>query len=1003
MKVPFNLNDFSGGMKGSKGQFNSADLTNVQDLENFLVERNNTLESRNGAVELPFTLLDNDKILPFTYNNKKYYFIYDPLLKLKYRSPTSTALTYSMGGQRFVDLFSKFNSSLYPLDYLSKERDNHAILANNNTNIAYNAIPVGLPTVDDIPKWAEFKDFDTVTANSADYLELHKNLRKLTWESSPSILFSEYKLGITSIKTQHYLITDGHAVAENTFWWNRMFVMDEDFNIITNEIDLANFVSYDSGHELLESINTLDSAVRDSTHAGLQTIREARYGSSDLEYEAAVMNQGVMFYNKEGKLPNMFLLLNKEGQTDGVLRDFRTLYLEEIPNGIFKTAPYFTDAEYAANTLYDEGRLRLEMKYITQEWDVADVLISSADLTAASDLITEFYKENAVTDYANNPRVELSYNVKDPENLSDIVKAFIPLTSDASPAVAIDNIRLDEPDGQVRFMSPSLANLDRDFVFPHDGSPVWSNDDLASELPFIFSPNLVVYYKSSSQNVITKEEVKYSSAIVTLINIDTIFGEFAAVPMSPYTGGAIAKFDDSAATYRPIKITALTNASTVVTADADYLPVAVYTKVVGLFKFDSFTLNLSFEVDTDKFPARLGLYENDGFTVTPIANFKTYTTTYEGYTRTSTSGFFASSSRQEYSFKIYQPSGGSQFSVINTDTMQLSKAIGFNADSYFSSVVEFAGRMFLASLDAPNTLVYSSPIDFLEFSVVRSLVNAENDSVATRGGRETFGNEAIQALHESNDDLRLITDRRIISVNINEEAVVTTSNPSDIVTSGKTPVTVNNFTYFVSGNERDILLSVFSDKTQRFEYYSVFSAINIDDSSKILSFAAIDASYCLVVRTANGVYVGRILQANQVAWSRFTFTFEVSEIKTTPTALYVSGEGAMYEISFVEDSDLEDGVLATVKMLSPIAMGNMFNLPKTNINLSGLRLHDVTVVGDFNKPLRSGSDANPLKASFQGNVVSVHNKNFDGIEDSIELSFSGGKNRIFYIRGSLGV
>ena len=1014
-KIPFNIADFSGGMKGRKGQLNSADKKYVQDLNNMLVERNNTLKSRNGVEVLPITLLENDKVLPFVSNGRKYYFVYDPLLINKYKERVAgTSFSYSAGGQRHIDMFSKHNSSLSPFKYLQKERLNTDTLVQGDVNITYTQFnpSLGAPQ-DDVAKWAIFKDYAT---SGMTELDMHLYLRKQTMESSPTFIFSEQNKPALSANLLNQAQV-AHAVVENTFWWNRMFVLDEDFNVITTEIDIANFVSYDSGHTPLTPILSMDTDVRDATHTELQTIRESRYGGSDLEYDVEVMHQGVMFYNREGKLPNMFIQLNDQGQTDGILRDFRTLYLDEVENGVFKTAPYFTLAQYTSQELFDVTRLRIEMNYIVAQWSTADGPFGSGYLQVAA-LLNSYYFANTSVDLANNPRAKFSYNVADtivtPRteeydeviNVSDILKAFLPLTSDASPCVSIDNIRLDSPDGQVRFASPSLANFDRDFVFPHDSTSVWQNTDLATELPFIFSPNLIVYSQLNTAEPITSRVSNYTSPVLTLVsNADSAF-TFALTPITRYAGGSIGKFNDADAAYRPLRITDLTNQTTVVTEDAPYLPLVVYAQVFGVYKFNV-SLNLDFTADSNLYPVKLGYFvvSLGSEIFYALQDFKTYLTTYSGSTNTESSGWFGtnnSSSRSEYSFKIRSENGGSIYSVLGTDTNQISKAFGFNADGYFSAVSEFSGRLYLASVSKPNIIKYSSSTDYLEFSQVRALVNSADDPVVVRGAVIPLVNEGVAALHEANNSLKVITDRRIFSINI-QGAEVVASNPSDIVTANKAPVTINNFSYFVSGDNKDILLAVFSDKTQRFEYYSVFSEINIDDTTKILALLAIDTAYRMVVLTEQGLYIGTIMQANQIAWSRLTFSFEVVSASTDADTLYVSSATGLYKLQFIGDTDLEAGTYASVKLLAPIALANLVNVQKTTINTSGLRLHDVVAVGEFSSSLRSGSDARELSASDQGNEIEVHNKNYNDIYDSIEISFEGGQNRLIYLRGSLGV
>ena len=974
MKYPFTLRDFSGGMKGKKGQFNSSEITHLQDITNFTVERNNTLKQRNGVEELYIDTLENDKILPFTHYGKQYYFVYDPLLNVKYGGAFDSVK--SAGGRRFVDHFgdnqsTRLTSSTHsPIDYLSKEYLNYVELMQSEFDTTY-TVGLGLEPQDDESKWDFFRSY---TNTPAGLLNVHLNLRKMHMETSPTMLYTKAPYRDQKIISNLPEPLNTYPCVENTFWWNRMYVMDEDFNIITNEIHFANFVSYDSGHTPLTSIPVEDAVVRTATYAELQTIREARYSGSDLEYSVTVTEQGVFFYHVDGLLPTMFLALNASHESDRILRDYRTLYLNEIPNGVFKTFPYFTEAEYAAQpSLFDAVELSREMSILNTYWLAPEVLPDPYSLIA---LYQSSYGIRQLTLYF--------YNVKDPLNTSDTLKAIIPLTSDSSPAVEVHNIWLDSADeNKALFVSPSLANFDRDFQFEHDGELVWQDINLAFDLPFIFSPSIVI----NGQHVIRMRVMQGTT------------DHLGVLPRSPYAKGAIGKFNE---TNIPLKRVTTFDNVTVNLADRNADPIMVFSYTTQAIRYNS-SLEPIAELISDD-PELSYIDSNNDFIL--IHALPDVIITYKASASSSTTSWHGSTNTQssEFQFKIfYDDDVNPNFSILSTEPFRNSEAIGFNSKKYFSSICYNSGRLFMSAKHKSEKLIFTSVLDYLDFSKIANLVNSDTDAVATRGGAEILPNESVKSLHSTSTGVQLVTDKSVITIGISSESgLVETKTKSDTSLSGISPATLNNFTYYVADTLKDVFLSTFNDRSQTFEYYSVFSNINIDDTTDVQTLLTISEANILIVKTEQNLYVGAVLKANTVAWSKLAFGFDVISISTTPHTLYLHSSEHTYSLNFLEESDLEDGVKASFKLLAPAAMAGLMTMPKTNINYTNMRLHDITLLGTFESPVKSGSDERKYASIYSSDVVDVCNKNYNDIYDSIEFSFEGGRNRVIYLRGSLG-
>ena len=78
------IDDFSGGMKGRKGQYTRQDAKALQDINNMYVGRDGSIIQRNKTVtnpNIPSNLLRNDKVLTFEKGGHLYYLVYDTLLK----------------------------------------------------------------------------------------------------------------------------------------------------------------------------------------------------------------------------------------------------------------------------------------------------------------------------------------------------------------------------------------------------------------------------------------------------------------------------------------------------------------------------------------------------------------------------------------------------------------------------------------------------------------------------------------------------------------------------------------------------------------------------------------------------------------------------------------------------------------------------------------------------------------------------------------------------------
>ena len=368
MRKSIALDNFSEGMKGRTGQFKSLSVGALQDIKNFYVGRDNSLIQRSGLESTGIKTLPTDKVLSFVKNNKRYYVVYDTLLKNKFYHSGNRPSTF-MGvngalptlvedvfdpdlgimnvlGRFKVGPFETFNENdpadvtrFYnlALSFIQSLSDSNQLLSDQHTAY-YNAMLYNAISMTTLPLW----------------LGLPFGDRAFTFDSGVTRT-STYPLDIfnPSPLSNNYLQSD---LNDTSIWWQRFLVYDEEGNIISKRIERMFPVSEDSGE--VRDYNhgmpniTLGTGVENvNSRLNLPLTRQQAYGISEHEYRVNVGEQGVWFYSPSGKLPPMYLLLNSSGETDGVVRDSRSMYAR---SNIFtwQFASYMTEEEFSSTDEY---------------------------------------------------------------------------------------------------------------------------------------------------------------------------------------------------------------------------------------------------------------------------------------------------------------------------------------------------------------------------------------------------------------------------------------------------------------------------------------------------------------------------------------------------------------------------------------------------------------------------------------------------------------------------
>ena len=139
------IDDFSEGMKGRTGQFKSLSEKGLQDINNFYLGRDKTLIQRNGLQDVGINTLPTDKMLTFIKDNKRYYVVYDTLLKHKFYVSGSQPSNTQFNGVEppLIDTINTNNRGIFGSpDYMTTQT-----IAFQNSIDAVSYTHLTLPTI----------------------------------------------------------------------------------------------------------------------------------------------------------------------------------------------------------------------------------------------------------------------------------------------------------------------------------------------------------------------------------------------------------------------------------------------------------------------------------------------------------------------------------------------------------------------------------------------------------------------------------------------------------------------------------------------------------------------------------------------------------------------------------------------------------------------------------------------------------------------------------------
>ena len=302
MSVILNQTDFSDGMKGRKGQFSRPSEKSVKSLENLIPDSSGSLHNRAPAILSELPVRKFDRVLAFEFNEERYFFVYDSLLKCKWYDVTENISRFPANGQLHQS--------------------------------------VGTDYVDQLP--------DAVGSDYIRYLTDCFRARFFTTPHSGKLYTDLFPDTLNyTLASQYYDVAHGHAKIGSriaidattcSYRYTRCLIYREGpygFSLLSSSVLRPWLADEDTGEETDDSITFSEWA------ANPEGMRGRFYnGHGTRLYSVSVGVEDVVFYDKEGFLPTLVYNTKLKQMADlRVLYHGQATLQEDIAGGNTKVHP----------------------------------------------------------------------------------------------------------------------------------------------------------------------------------------------------------------------------------------------------------------------------------------------------------------------------------------------------------------------------------------------------------------------------------------------------------------------------------------------------------------------------------------------------------------------------------------------------------------------------------------------------------------------------------------
>ena len=386
MKFPIRQPNFSGGMRGPRGQFREDNQNSFVHAENFLVERDGSLRNRppvNQTSTAGITILPTDKFLPIEANNTTYYLVYDPLLFIEWTdsgnslpdsniistAPPAAQLTDQDRLQAYID----DQYTLSPNAGTSDDREDISnirsllgsttdisLLANQSFVGSSRGLGLDLSSIEDYNTWrqlghtyASIADTYNRITNYLSYLyTLHLSPKALNLAALTSSTFlssvrsaSSALLALAQYRPHITLPT----ISKSSLFWNRCLLYDNEGNILNHYI--RRYIFTDENKDFEGTPTEFDFPTGGNILEARNTIFRDYPQWQNLEYSVApTSGQYQVLVERTGRLPTLLIDITQDEDIESAtIFDQRILYANPYNrsnvNGVRLFPSYLTSSE----------------------------------------------------------------------------------------------------------------------------------------------------------------------------------------------------------------------------------------------------------------------------------------------------------------------------------------------------------------------------------------------------------------------------------------------------------------------------------------------------------------------------------------------------------------------------------------------------------------------------------------------------------------------------------
>ena len=775
-------------------------------------------------------------------------------------------------------------------------------------------------------------------------------------------------------------------------------------------------ISEDSGHTQISGNNrtsfgpiaeTITYSAFDttySTHA--HDLRKQMFSSDqNIFYEAKTTQEGVYFFDRNGKLPPMFLLLSLDGNTDGVVRDVRSIYYRNPYAHVCRS--YLTAEEFSKT--YVGPFNQIAVAKISSYLVLGNFLnLDEAGLFDLNRFFANELTSLTVDRYEGSSRDSYVSTDSNGKTVETSLTALFDqdITQNETDLAYVPYNHVNKLDFQ--YLSETLEEKTIALSTETDLKKLLDN-----KLYLCYNPNWVVDKNTIPLGGVSDGDTVWET--LTAAAIDPVNTRLYVSPSLFYGYGVIpclTRVDE-----KKTIVTVVDRAdqrsffsyfnpsfrSYLRTTGICIVPVI---SIRGYFPFiDGDVVGHVLSRITSTSTSRVQIVMVDGYTYGFVYNgsdlFNNQISIF-GLT------VFEKESKQ-IAVQTLNPLDVTVTTRTSNRYRLITPLIGGTVNIYHTSVEEFNRRhVFAGSSLARSTLYISSLHDPLKYSGFGNKANTSDTPIENNGYAQSIeagtGGRIFWLTRQFNVLNIGTLESQIQITNLGQGKIIDSTSFVSFVGQGKLGLfNLLNTNFVVSSGEKDIYLFEREERVTRQVFSSAINHLKsdyINQDSKIISVVTDVFSGRVIIRTDKHILVGIVFSDGTIGFTTLSTKEGIKSVFFVGRDMVVHSGNKIYSIDADGGTPFEEDHTATIQLLSPVVYvvlsteGGILDRD----SLETLQIHHGFIFGYINGKVYTGSDQKTRVALNEGAPLRFDNKAFKTVNDSVLFTFLGSNNIVRALR-----